>query len=95
MANLLSSFNDLFGAFSKHKYLDDGFDRANRIYAPVVFMISASLLGLIQLFGDPIEVSCHSYISTLCKVYLDKEIVLRLCAIFLNNRNNYSLTKAL
>ena len=56
MSNLLSSFSDLLGAFSEHKYLDDGFDRANRIYAPVILMISASLLGLIQFFGDPIEV---------------------------------------
>ena len=56
MANLISSFSDLLGAFSEHKYLDDGFDRANRIYAPVLLMVSASLLGIIQFFGDPIEV---------------------------------------
>lgn len=55
MANLIHSFSDLLGTFSEHSYLDDGFDRANRIYCPVLLMVSASLLGLIQFFGDPIE----------------------------------------
>ena len=64
MSNLLSSFSSLLGAFSEHKYLDDGFDRANRIYAPVILMISASLLGLIQFFGDPIEVRNEKAIKT-------------------------------
>lgn len=54
-SSVVSTFSSFYGTFSAHHYLDDVTDRANRIYAPVLLMVSASLLGLIQFFGDPIE----------------------------------------
>lgn len=55
MAQILESFSGFLGTFSEHEYIDDGFDRANRVYAPVVLMVFASLLALIQFLGDPIQ----------------------------------------
>ena len=56
MAGFISSFSDVLGTFSEHRYLDDGVDRLNRIYAPVILVSTASILGVVQFFGDPIEV---------------------------------------
>ena len=47
---------DVLGTFSKHKHIDDSFDRAYRIYAPIILMIASSLFGIIHFFRDPIEV---------------------------------------
>lgn len=70
MAQFVSGFTDLIGAFSEHQYLDDAFDRANRIYAPVILMVSASLLGLAQFFGDPIECTKVNADATADSVYI-------------------------
>lgn len=55
MANFISSMSDVLGTFSKHPSLDDGVDRLNRIYTPVVLICTASILGVVQFVGDPIE----------------------------------------
>jgi hypothetical protein len=57
MAQFVSSFTNILGTFSEHLYLDDAIDRANRIYVPVILLVTASLLAISQFFGDPIEVS--------------------------------------
>ena len=56
MAGFISSFSDVLGTFSEHRYLDDGIDRLNRIYTPVILISTASIMGVIQFVGDPIEV---------------------------------------
>ena len=48
---------DVLGAFSHDLNIDDSFDRGQRIYAPLLFMIASSLFGMIHFFRDPIEVS--------------------------------------
>lgn len=57
MAGFISSFSDVLGTFSEHRYLDDGIDRLNRIYTPVILISTASIMGVIQFVGDPIECS--------------------------------------
>jgi len=57
MAGFISSFSDVLGTFSEHRYLDDGVDRLNRIYTPVILISTASIMGVIQFVGDPIECS--------------------------------------
>jgi hypothetical protein len=34
----LKKVKSFFGTFSKNRHIDDGHDRANRIYAPVVLI---------------------------------------------------------
>ena len=48
---------DVLGTFTKNKHIDDSFDRAHRIYAPIILMIASSLFGIIHFFRDPIEVN--------------------------------------
>ena len=47
---------DLVAVFKENDFLDDGTDRAHRIYFPIFLAAASMILGLKQFAGDPIQV---------------------------------------